>query len=108
MEPEQIVTERAGGGQAMRYRVYSGPRGSAAIAALDKQQMLFKECDSLDAAIGWARHLAATGRVPLLIEGDDGTRLNKQDIAAAFPHAEHPAFAHGAAASDTKTTTKHG
>ena len=51
--------------------------------------MLFKECDTLDTAFGWARHLSATGRVPLLIEGDDGTRLDKQDIAAALPHAEN-------------------
>jgi hypothetical protein len=49
--------------------------------------MLFKECDSLDAAFGWARHLAASGRVPLLIEGDDGTRLDRRDIAAALPQA---------------------
>jgi hypothetical protein len=45
--------------------------------------MLFREFDGLDAALGWARHLSASGRVPLLIEGDDGTRLDKQDIAAA-------------------------
>jgi hypothetical protein len=48
--------------------------------------MLFKEADTLDAALGWARHLSASGRVPLLIEGDDGTRLDKQAIAAALAH----------------------
>src|SRR6202043_1383630 len=67
--------------EPMRYRVYSGPRGSAAISALDKERMLFKEFDALDGALGWARHLAGSGRVPLLIEGDDGTRLDKQAIA---------------------------
>ena len=81
----------------MQYRVYSGPRGSAAISPLDQQRMLFKECDTLDAALAWARHLTASGRVPLLIEGDDGTRLDKQQIAAALPHTEHAAFAHDAA-----------
>jgi hypothetical protein len=75
----------------MRYRVYFGPRGSAAISPLDVERMLFRECDSLDAALGWARHLTASGRVPLLIEGDDGTRLDKRDIAAALPHAGHGA-----------------
>jgi hypothetical protein len=75
----------------MRYRVYFGPRGSAAIASLDVERMLFKECDSLDAAFGWARHLAGSGRVPLLIEGDDGTRLDKREIAAALPQAGHGA-----------------
>jgi hypothetical protein len=43
----------------------------------------FKEFDGLDAALSWARHLSASGRVPLLIEGDDGTQRDKQDIAAA-------------------------
>ena len=71
----------------MRYRVYSGPRGSAMHSPLDKERMLFKEFDTLDAALGWARHLAGSGRVPLLIDGDDGTRLDKQDIAAALAHA---------------------
>jgi hypothetical protein len=56
----------------MTHRVYSGPRGSAAISPLDKDRMLFKEFDTLDAALAWARHLTASGRVPLRIEGDDG------------------------------------
>jgi hypothetical protein len=68
----------------MRYRVYSGPRGSAELAPLEKEKMLFKEFEHLDAAFGWAEHLSETGRVPLLIEGDDGTRLNKREIAAAL------------------------
>jgi hypothetical protein len=80
----------------MKYRVYSGPRGSAAISPLDQYRMLFKEYDTLDGAFGWARHLTESGRVPLLIEGDDGTRLDKQDIAAALPHAAHAAFTPGA------------
>lgn len=56
--------------------------------------MLFKEFHTLDEAISWARHLAASGRVPLLIEGDDGTRLDKKDIAAALAHAEHTVVEH--------------
>jgi hypothetical protein len=75
----------------MRFRVYSGPRGSAAPSALDKERMLFKECESLDAALGWARHLAVGDRVALLLEGDDGTWLEKEEIAAALRHAENPA-----------------
>ncbi|HLH94705.1 MAG TPA: hypothetical protein VKW08_06255 [Xanthobacteraceae bacterium] len=67
----------------MRYRVYSGPPGAERLSALDKDRMLFKEFDTLDAALGWARHLTASGRVPLLIEGDDGTRLDRRAIAAA-------------------------
>jgi hypothetical protein len=78
--------------------VYSGPPGSAAISPLERERMLFKEFDSLDAALGWARHLTASGRVPLRIEGDDGTRLEKQDVAAALAHSEHETAEHVTAA----------
>ena len=50
--------------------------------------MLFKEFDTLDGALAWARHLNESGRVPLSIDGDDGTSLNKQEIAAALHHPE--------------------
>ena len=72
----------------MTYRVYSGPRGSQAILPLEKDRYLFKELSMLDQALGWARHINAGGRVALLIEGDDGTRLNKQQIAATLTHPE--------------------
>jgi hypothetical protein len=78
----------------MRYRVYSGPRGSAAISPLERERMLFKEFAPLDGALSWGRHLGTRGCVPLLIEGDDGTRLDKQDIAAALAHAEHAVAEH--------------
>lgn len=76
----------------MTYRVYSGPRGSGDIAPLDKERMLYKELDTLDAALGWARHLDAGGRVALMIEGDDGTRLGKREIAVALQHGENAVF----------------
>jgi hypothetical protein len=65
----------------MRYRVYSGPRGSDPVQPLDKDRQLFKELTSLDDAMSWARHVAAIGHVPLLIEGDDGTRLGREELA---------------------------
>jgi hypothetical protein len=72
----------------MTYRVYPGPRGSAPISPLEKHHRLYKEFQLLDEAMSWARHLDGEGRVALLIEGDDGTHLTKQDIAAAFRHSE--------------------
>jgi hypothetical protein len=72
----------------MTYRVYSGPRGSESISPIEKDRYLYKEFGMLDEALGWARHLNAGGRVALLIEGDDGTRLNKQQIAATLTHPE--------------------
>jgi hypothetical protein len=68
----------------MTYRVYSGPQGSADVLPLDKSQVLFKEFSVLDDALSWARHLEQTGRVPLLIDGDDGTRMDRRAIADAL------------------------
>ena len=68
----------------MRYRVFSGPLGTADISPVQRDQMLFKEFSSLDDALSWARHLEKGGRAPLLIEGDDGTRLDKRSIIDAL------------------------
>jgi len=72
----------------MRYRVYSGPRGSESVAPLEKDRWLFKEYAALDDALGWAQHINAKGGVALLIEGDDGTILSKREIAAALSSRE--------------------
>ena len=68
----------------MQYRVYSGPKGSADVSPLEKSQLLFKEFATLDDALSWARHLEGTGRIPLLIEGDDGTRMDRRTIVDAL------------------------
>lgn len=68
----------------MRYRVYSGPKGTGEVSPLEKEQLLIKEFDGLDDALTWSRHVERKGRVPLLIEGDDGTRMNKRAIADAL------------------------
>jgi hypothetical protein len=68
----------------MTYRVYSGPRGSQSISPLEKDRHLYKEFGVLDEAMSWARHINNSGRVALLVEGDDGTRLTKQQIVAAL------------------------
>ena len=76
----------------MTYRVYSGPHGSKAIDPLEKDRMLFKEFSSLDEAMSWAGHVNRSGLTTLLIEGDDGTHLGKQEVVAALRHgdAERP------------------
>ena len=68
----------------MHFRVYSGPKGSSDISPLEKSVLLFKEFAAFDDALSWARHLEAGGRVPLLIEGDDGTRMNRRAIVDAL------------------------
>ncbi|HWX85169.1 MAG TPA: hypothetical protein VNZ48_16345 [Xanthobacteraceae bacterium] len=75
----------------MTYRVYSGPRGSETISPAEKDRYLYKEFSTLDEAMSWARHLNKGGRVALLIEGDDGTRLNKQQIVTALKNPESDA-----------------
>ena len=72
----------------MSYRVYSGPKGSDDINPLNKSQTLFKQFEVLDEALAWARHVCQTGRVPLLIEGDDGTRMDRREIGAALGTGE--------------------
>ena len=66
----------------MHYRVYSGPKGSPDVLPLEKSE-LFKEFAALDDALSWARHLEGGGRVPLLIEGDDGTHMDRRAIIDA-------------------------
>jgi hypothetical protein len=68
------------------FRVYSGPPGAEAVSPLDKGRHLFKEFEALDEAMGFAQHLKATGRVALLIEGDDGTHLDRSALAKALHH----------------------
>jgi hypothetical protein len=68
----------------MHYRVYSGPKGSTDVSPFEKSELLFKEFAALDDALSWARHLEAGGRIPLLIEGDDGTRMNRRAIVDAL------------------------
>ncbi|MEA2937342.1 MAG: hypothetical protein QOC56_846 [Alphaproteobacteria bacterium] len=76
----------------MGYRVYSAPHGSPAVSALEREQMLYKEFDKLDDALGWARRLSRSNRVALAIAGDDGTSLTKADIAAALRHPDTAEF----------------
>lgn len=70
----------------MPYRVYSGPQGSEMFAPVDKDKMLFKQVTNFDEALAWAGHLRRQGRTALLIEGDDGIRLGKEEIGAAVCH----------------------
>jgi hypothetical protein len=72
----------------MTYRVYSGPPGTERVPPMEKERWLYKEFGLLDDALGWARHVNESGRVTLMIEGDDGTQLSKQEISAALRHPE--------------------
>ncbi len=67
------------------YRVYSGPPGMKRLNREEKARALYTEFGFLDDALSFAAEVAGEGRVPVLIEGDNGTRLERYEIAA--PHA---------------------
>jgi hypothetical protein len=56
--------------------------------------MLFKEFTALDDALSWARHVEQNGRVPLLIEGDDGTRMDRRAVSNALRVGERERVGH--------------
>jgi hypothetical protein len=74
---------------AMTYKVFTGPPGSPPISPLEKDHWLYKEFADLDQALAWAQHAKQKGLVPLLIEGDDGTSLDRKAVATALAHREH-------------------
>ena len=63
------------------FRVYVGPPQAKTINPIEKHRHLFKEFTILDEAIAFAGHMKKTGRVALMIEGDDGTRLDRKELA---------------------------
>jgi translation initiation factor 1 (eIF-1/SUI1) len=77
------------------YRVYSGPPGTEKLGPLEKQRCLFKEFSLLDEAMGFAHHLKEKGHVAVLIEGDDGTRFDRKELARAL-HRRSNEQTHGA------------
>lgn len=77
------------------YRVYSGPPGTEKISPLEKDRCLFKEFALLDEAMGFAHHLSEKGHVAVLIEGDDGTHLDRKELARAL-HRRGNEQTHGA------------
>ena len=67
----------------MSYRLYLGPARAEDLKPSERGGALYKEFRLLDEAIHFARHLERKDRVALLLEGDDGTRMNRREIAAA-------------------------
>jgi hypothetical protein len=66
----------------MSYRLYLGPAGAEDLRA-SGGGALYKEFGLFDDALQFARSLRRKDRVALLLEGDDGTRMNRREIAAA-------------------------
>jgi hypothetical protein len=79
----------------MRYRVYGGPQGSESIKPIDESRLPFKEFNTLEEALVWTRRVVDAGHVAHLIEGNDGTRLGKDAIAAAMHQLDTKALKTG-------------
>jgi hypothetical protein len=77
----------------MTYRVYTGPPGAQDVSPLERTRGLYKEFLLLDDALNFARYVNSGRRVALLIEGDDGTELDRRGIVTALHHLEHDASA---------------
>lgn len=67
----------------MSYRLYVAPAGSAEPSVLEWAN-LYKEFQRFEEALGFARRINDGKRVALLLVGDDGTRLNRRELAAAL------------------------
>jgi hypothetical protein len=66
------------------FTVYFGPKGSRTRAGSHAGQLSSKQFASLPEALLWAHGVARAGRAVLRLEGDDGTDLNRSDLACAF------------------------
>ena len=63
------------------YTVYFGPLGTG---GLRKAQLSSKRFSSMPEALLWAHSAAAHGRAVIRLEGNDGTDLNRNELACAF------------------------
>lgn len=72
----------------------SSPRKSTQeFSAEEKSRWLYKEFGLFDDAIGWARDVNQSRRVTVLIEADDGTELDKNDILLVITQLDRAAVA---------------
>jgi hypothetical protein len=69
------------------YRAYYGPAGYGPLSPLTKDRGPFREFSQLDDALSWARSVIRKGTSVSAIEGDDGTRVTRDEIALALPHS---------------------
>ena len=68
----------------MLYRVYYGPQGSDRVPPLEKDRWPCKAFSDLDEALAWAAHAADKGTTVISVDGEDGTVLDKSEIASVL------------------------
>src|SRR5436853_6334727 len=82
------------GRSSRMYKIYwaDGPVGPEIVVR--KRHLPRRQYRRVEDALGWARRVAAEGGTAWLIEGDDGTRLGRHEIAdlvEALPRAQDAA-----------------
>ena len=63
------------------YKAYFGPRGCGMPGPLEKERWPSKSFAELAEALTWAEGVAKHGTTVVAIDGDNGTRLSRADIA---------------------------
>lgn len=69
------------------YRAYFGTLRDA-VSPIDKDRQPTKAFRDLDEALMWSREVMSKGTSVTAIDGDDGTHLDKNEIAAYARHAQ--------------------
>jgi len=84
LRPEALKSTHQHARIDMTFKVFTGAPGTETVSPLEKEHWLYREFSDFDEALGWAQGVKRRGAVPLLIEGDDGTYMNKREIADAL------------------------
>jgi hypothetical protein len=69
------------------FRAYFGPTGMGPLHPFEKDRSPFREFATLDEALLWSCSIVRRGRSVLAIEGDGGTQLDQNEIAASIQQA---------------------
>lgn len=64
------------------YRAYFGTQGCGIPSPLEKERWPSRTFSAIEEALVWAERVAKRGVVVVSIDENDGTRLNRTDIAS--------------------------
>lgn len=70
------------------YRAYFGHLRDAPVSPIEKERRSMKAFRDLDEALVWSREVMSKGTSVTTIEGDDGTHLDRNEIAAYARHVQ--------------------
>jgi hypothetical protein len=71
------------------YRAYYGAEKGTGVPPLEKERWPCRQFENLDQALLWSQAVAKHGTAVIAIEGDDGTQLNRSEIAGYLRQLSH-------------------